>query len=100
MLDSRSLRLGPLLDISDKASGINPPLGHFFEKVRDCILANINQKWMNENDCKVYNLTSLRKTKSDIFLNLETKSLKSLIGVITGHFMIGNMRVKWDASVS
>lgn len=44
--------------------------------------------------------SALDKTKSDIFLNLETKSLKSLIGVITGHFMMGNMRVKWDASVS
>lgn len=35
----------------------------------------------------------------DILLNFEMKKLKSVIGVITDQCMIGNMRVKWDASV-
>lgn len=89
-------RNGSSMDPSQAEQCTNPSLGTVQGKIGDLFKTKANDRWRNLVGCSISKSLwpKLNENRTKDILNMKRKPLKTLIGVSTGHCMIGSFAQK------
>lgn len=95
-------RRSSTMDISKVETYVNPPLRFFFAEIKKWTFSETIQSYLTRSDNKVTRILwpLLKRSSTEILQKMDKMQLRLLLRVITGHYVIGKMRAKWNANIS
>ena len=77
---------------------VKPPIGYYFGLIRKWILGKSSSTWTNRSDCRISRALwpDLDKAGTLLLLGLDKGTLRTVIGILTGHCHIRSRTFLWE----